>query len=281
MHMLIVSDDQLFARVVLRKLVNWGNDAVIESTGTAAFERIKKEPFRVVVMGWDLGGMTGPELCRKIRELKRERYTYLIIYTSRSDADSMRAGLEAGADDYLTRPFKLIEFKLRLQNGKRMLNLEDELREGAGTDSATGLVNDASFQKFFRVVLAETRRLEGRGALMHVRVDEFKPIFAEHGYVPAQTMMVEISKALNRSIRNSDLVARVSEDEFCMLLQNTYWDMCSRVADKVMGHIDNMSIVIDGLEMHPKVTIGTINYPEENLSSDEILALTARIPYER
>ncbi len=280
MNVLLVSDDILFSRLVTKKLEKWGHETVVETTGTDAYERIKKEQFRVVITGWDLKGMSGPQLCKRIRALNRSQYTYIMIYTSRSDKDSMMAGLEAGTDDYLTRPYNAVELKLRFANCERLLNLEDELREGAGTDAATGVVNGASFRHFFRIILAETRRAESTGTLMFVRVNRYRDIFSEYGYGPTQTLMVEISKALNRSIRASDLVARLSDDEFCMLLQRTNWDLCIRVAEKVTFQMQNMSIIVNDTELRPDVSIASLNYPVEKLSSDDILALPDRIPYQ-
>jgi diguanylate cyclase (GGDEF)-like protein len=280
MNVLLVSDDVLFSRLVTRKLESWGHEVVVETTGTSAYERIKKVPFRVVVTGWDLEGLTGPELCTRIRALNRSRYTYVIVYTSRSDKDSLMACLEAGTDDYLTRPFNAAEFKARFDNGERLLKLESELREGAVTDSATGVVINASFRHFFRVVLADARRTESTGALVFVRVYGYQEVLSNHGDGPAQKLMVEIAKALGRSVRESDLVARLSDDEFCLLLQRTHWDLCRRVADKVSEQMRNMSIVIDDVELRPEVGISMLNYPVEDLTADEILALTDRVPYE-
>ncbi|MCH7887760.1 MAG: diguanylate cyclase [Proteobacteria bacterium] len=280
MNVLLVSDNLLFSRLVKKKLESWGHETAVETTGTDAYERIKKEPFRVVITGWDLKGMSGPQLCKRIRALNRSQYTYLIIYTSRSDKDSMMAGLEAGTDDYLTRPYNAVELKLRFANCERLLNLEDELREGAGTDAATGVVNGASFRHFFRIILAETRRAESTGTLMFVRVNRYRDIFSEYGYGPALKLMVEISKALNRSIRASDLVARLSDDEFCLLLQRTHWDLCIRVAEKVTSQMQNMSIIVNDTELRPDVSIASLNYPVEKLSADDILALPDRIPYQ-
>ena len=280
MNVLLVSDDILFSRLLTRKLESWGHEVVVETTGTGASERIKKEPFRVVVTGWDLEGLTGPELCKAIRALDRRRYTYVIVYTSRTDKDSLMACLEAGTDDYLTRPFNAVEFKARFANGVRLLDLEDELREGGGTDATTGVVINASFQRFFRVILADTRRTETTGALVFVRVLRYREILSEHGYGPAQKLMVEVAKALNRSVRESDLVARLSDDEFCLMLQRTHWDLCSRVAEKIAGQMSNMSLVFDDVELRPEVSISTLNYPVEGLTADEILALTDRVPYQ-
>ncbi|MFQ5958507.1 MAG: diguanylate cyclase domain-containing protein [Alphaproteobacteria bacterium] len=271
MKILLVSDDVLFARLAASKLEKWGHRVIIEASGESARERIKKEPFRAVITGWDVGGTTGPDLCRYIRKLNRTRYTYTIIYTSKSDKDSMMAGLQAGADDYLTRPFNALELELRLKAAKRLLNLEDELRESAGTDSSTGLVNEASFRQFFRVMLAEAERTESGGALMFVYVENYTEMLEKFGMGPTQKVMVEVSKALNRTIRISDLIARTSDSRFCLALQNTYWERCVRVAEKIMNSVDNMSVHIEDAALRPQVRIDIINYPRESMTSDEII----------
>ena len=281
MKVLIVSDDILFARLTAKKLDKYGYEVDLASTGAEAFARLKKEPFRIVLTGWDIQGMSGLELTINIRRLKRSRYSYIIVSTNHKTKDVIIAALEAGADDFLDRPLNPVELKLRMNHAKRLLELEDELRDGAGTDAMTGLVNHASFRQFFRVVVAETRRLKERGALMYVTVNEYKQVLVEQGFGPAETLMLEVSRALSTITRGSDLVARTKEDEFCMLLQNTYWDRCKPVGDKVMDKVDNMALYIDDFELHPKVTIGTVDYPVEDMSSEDILSITERIPYEQ
>lgn len=280
MKALIVSDDLLFARLIVKRLEGLGYEAETVATGSDAFERLKKEPFRIILMGWDLKGMSGLDLTLAIRKLKRNRYSYIIISTNDKSKDVMMAAYEAGADDFLDRPLNSVELKLKMANAKRLLDLEDELRDGAGTDASTGLVNLASFRQFFRVVLAETRRLKEKGVLMYVTVDDFTKVYDEHGFNPAETLMIEVSRALSTITRGSDLVSRTKDNEFCMLLQNTWWDRCKPVGDKVMEKLRNMSLYIEDFELHPTVTIGTVDYPAEDSSSEDLLAVTDRIPFE-
>ena len=93
----------------------------------------------------------------------------------------LMASLQAGADDYLILPLNPLELRLRVKNAKRLLNLEDELREGPGMDEMTGVVNYASFREFFRLTLADYRRVKRQGALMFVHIDGYHEAFAEHG----------------------------------------------------------------------------------------------------
>ena len=279
MKSLIVSDDELFGHLAAKKLEGMDYRVTIELTATAACERITKEPFRVVITGWNFcdQGMTGPELCEHIRAPNRGRHTDLIIYTYKSDKGSMMVAFEAGADDYVVRPFNALELKLRLAKGKWLLDLGDDLWERASIDSVTGLIGGSSVQKFFRATPAQTRWSGREGALMFVTINNYYEIFSEFGCDSADKPTVEVSRVLTGSIRDTDLVAKVSDNEFSLLLQNSFWDKCSPVAEKITAQTRNAPIVVDELELHPQVSIGTINYPVGDLSSDEILVLPDRI----
>ncbi len=280
MKILLVSDDELFAHLAANKLEKWGHEVAIESSGSDAFERIRKEPFRVVITGWVLEDMSGPELCRKIRGLDQNRYTYLVIYTSKADKESLMAGYEAGADDYLVRPFNAPELHVRLKAAQRLLDLEDELRAGSGIDSETGLVNAASFRQLFRVILAESRRTESGGALMFVKLLNYDDALKRFGLAPAQRMAVEVAATLGRAIRDSDLVARMSDDEFCLALQNTFWERCVRVAEKICAQIENMTLYIDDVTLRPEIEISIVNYPVGDLAADETIDSAERQIYD-
>ncbi len=278
---LVVSNDLLFAGLVTKKIKSLGYDAESVTTATAAFELIKKETYRMVLTGWDLQGMSGRQLTENIRKLNRRRYTYIIVCPVDKSPDVIVDALKAGADDFLSRPLNPIELELKIRHAMRLLDLEDELRDGTGSDISTGLVNDASFRQFFRVVIAQSRRLKESGSLMYVTVDDYKAIFDEYGFEPAETLAVKISQVLKSLTRSSDLVARVKDDQFCILLQNTYGELCKTVADKVKEKIGNMSLFMDDLEIYPTVTIEVLDYPVDELSSEEILAITDRIAYEQ
>jgi diguanylate cyclase (GGDEF)-like protein len=279
MNILLVSDDPLFSRLASTRLAKWGHLVTTETTGTAALHRLKKETFRVVITGWDLEGTPGSELCSRIRETNRGRYTYVIVYSSRSRKEDVLAALEAGADDYLVRPFNPRELELHLRAAKRLLNLEDALREQVGIDAATDVVNEASFRYFFRVILAQTRRMESNGALMFVHVESLPDVRATHGGVAAQKMLVEVSNAVKRSVRESDMVALAAEDAFCVVLHNTLAERCARVCRQILGLVDNMSLHIGDVELRPRVSISTLNFPVDDLSAEEILSLPDRVPF--
>ena len=287
MKVLIVSDDPVFARLATRKFENWGHRPSVALTGTEAYELIRQQPFRFVLSGSNVPGLPGPELCRKIRELKRARYTYVVIFENHdrlvmqagAERLGLMAALQAGADDYLTLPLNPLELRLKVKNAKRLLNLEDELREGPGMDEMTHVVNFASFREFFRMMLADYIRTKRQGVLMFVRIDGYDRAFAEHGYDTTQRMMSEMATVLKRSARDCDLVARSADDEFCIMLHDTHWDKCTPVAERIIANAENVSVVVADETLYPHITINAINFPIEGLDVDQVLTLPDRISY--
>jgi diguanylate cyclase (GGDEF)-like protein len=287
MKILIVSEDSVFERLVTKKLTTWGHRTASVSTGSEAFARIRDEPFRVVICDWNIAGISGPELCRRIRGLKRNRYTYLIIYENnvgaagqtKFDKEHLFTGLEAGADEYLTRPFNALELQLRLRSAKRLLNREDELLEGPGFDHVTGSINEACFRYFFRTVLAGSRRAERPGTLLFIHVDENEQNPASQGYESRQRMMGEITNILGRTIRDADLMARLSDDDFCLLLHDTQWAECAPLAERISAQVDGISVFVEDVVLHPRVCIEAVDFPVDGLSSDDIISTAERIPF--
>ena len=106
---------------------------------------------------------------------------------------------------------------------------------------------------------------------MFVHVDNFQRASTTRGYRPMQKLMVEIANVLERTGRDSDLVAKIAEDEFCLMLQDTYWDKCEGIAEKIMLRTRNLLVADDDVVVRPEVSISTANFPADELSSDEIL----------
>ena len=287
MRVLIVSDDPVFARLVTKKFESWGHRPRVATTGTEAYELIRQQPFRFVITGANVPGLSGPELCRKIRDLKRDRYIYVVVCENQDKAVlqsgaerlGLMAALSAGADDYLTLPLNPLELRLRFKNAKRLLNLEDELREGPGIDEMTGVANNASMREFFRLMLANCRRTKRQGALIFVHIDGYDRAFAEHGYDTTQRMMSEMAAVLKRSARECDLVARYADDEFCIMLHDTHWDKCALVAERIIANAESISIIVGDETLVPHISINAMNFPMDDLSVDDILALPDRTSY--
>jgi CheY-like chemotaxis protein len=127
MRVLIVEDD-LTSRMMLKAILNkWGYEVLEATNGMEGWEMLQtQDPPRLLVLDWMMPQLTGPGLCEKIeKELNREQF-YILLLTARGERQDMISGLEAGADDYIAKPWNNDELKARLNVGKRVLSLLDQ-----------------------------------------------------------------------------------------------------------------------------------------------------------
>jgi sigma-B regulation protein RsbU (phosphoserine phosphatase) len=129
MRILIAEDERITRRSLERELKRWGHDVVAVEDGAAAWDVFQREPFDIVVTDWDMPRMDGHELVRRIRAEGRTAYAYLLMLTARSETGDLVAGMEAGADDFLAKPFDRDELRVRLAAGERIIDLERSLAD--------------------------------------------------------------------------------------------------------------------------------------------------------
>jgi DNA-binding response OmpR family regulator len=128
MRVLIADDSLLSRRLLEGTLRGWGYDVIVAADGTEAWSVLSsKNPPSLAVLDWMMPGMTGPELCRLVRQRASEPYTYILLLTSRNEKDDVIEGMDSGADDYITKPFDKHELKVRLRAGTRIVDLQEQL----------------------------------------------------------------------------------------------------------------------------------------------------------
>ena len=124
----LVVDDSRAQRMLLRvSLARWGYDVFEAESGDAALEICRSRSFDVVLSDWVMPGLSGPEFCRAFRALPGESYGYFILLTSKSEKDEVASGLDAGADDFVSKPVNPSELRARMQAGERLLEMQREL----------------------------------------------------------------------------------------------------------------------------------------------------------
>lgn len=133
-RILIADDDAISARVLESTLKQWGHEVVVTRDGTAAWEVLQREDSpKLAILDWMMPGPEGPELCRRVRALCRPVPTYVILLTAKGKTDDIVAGLDSGADDYVTKPFERQELRSRIRVGERVIALQqgmaDRVRE--------------------------------------------------------------------------------------------------------------------------------------------------------
>jgi len=129
MRILVAEDNLVFQSVLRSMLTQWGYDVVVAGDGEEAWRLLQAEDGpRLAILDWLMPGMDGIEVCRRIRSRNNFDYTYVLILTAKTESEDLLEAMEAGADDYVTKPFKSPELKARLRVGRRILELQDRLQ---------------------------------------------------------------------------------------------------------------------------------------------------------
>ena len=127
MRILVAEDERITRRSLQRQLEKWGHDVVVAEDGAIAWAQFQQQPFDIVVTDWEMPRMDGRQLIEHIRDNDEASYAYLIMLTGRSETVDLVSGMEAGADDFLTKPFDRNELRVRVRAGERIIQLERRL----------------------------------------------------------------------------------------------------------------------------------------------------------
>jgi diguanylate cyclase (GGDEF)-like protein len=226
---ILIADDELMSRRLLEKTMQRAGYEVIavENGRRAADELCKGEGPKLALLDWIMPELDGPGVCREVRKRKEHSYVYMILLTSKERKEDVVAGLESGADDYLTKPFDPEELKARLRTGMRILDLEDRLIEAreamrfqATHDPLTSIWNRGVIMELLARELARSRREGKCTAILMGDLDYFKRINDTHGHLAGDEVLKETARRLVASVRSYDFVGRYGGEEFLVSLSN-------------------------------------------------------------
>ncbi len=267
MKMLIVEDDPFVQKVVKKVFTGMGFEVLACGDGATAIDFIKNDRIQFAVVDWILPEMDGLTLCRKVRKLKLSRYIYMIVLTSRNKKEDLVQALDAGADDYIAKPFDERELSARARVGMRIIQLENKLINNqkrlmklAKEDPLTGILNRRSL---FDGILKEINRASREGASMAtilVDADNFKAINDTHGHLAGDVALSEFAKRLQDSCREYDLLGRYSGEEFLVFLPRTDREGAIRVAERIRTSLRAKPLVFGEHRVELAASLGVCAY---------------------
>lgn len=129
MKILIVEDDPVSKRLLQSRLEKWGHQVLTASNGFEALARLENESCPIVITDWMMPRMDGLELIRHLRSSETVGYVYIILLTAKQHKEDLVLAMEAGADDFVTKPFDKDELRVRLRAGERIIELEQKLAD--------------------------------------------------------------------------------------------------------------------------------------------------------
>ncbi|MDA8173896.1 MAG: diguanylate cyclase [Nitrospiraceae bacterium] len=253
-RILFVEDSRSQAAATSDFLERAGYDVVWAENGTSAIKVAKTEPIDVIILDLELPDLNGNEVCRWLKVNEDTRGIPIIMLTAKAGVQNKVAGLEAGADDYLSKPYMDSELSARIYASLRTKALQDELRRKnqqlqdllskvevlAVTDPLTSLFNRRYFENMLVKEVERARRYEAPFSCMMIDLDHFKRINDAFGHVAGDSVLVETSSILRSSLRGVDTVARWGGEEFVILLPESSKEAslipANRILESVAAH---------------------------------------------
>jgi two-component system cell cycle response regulator len=278
---LVADDDPVSRRMIERMLQRSGYEVVTVKDGRQAADELSKQNGpRLALIDWMMPELDGPGVCREMRSRHDNSYVYILLLTSKQSSQDIVEGLEAGADDYLTKPWQAGELKARLDTGRRILLLEDkligareEMRFKATHDALTSLWDRGAILSLLRSELSRSARNGEPVSLLLCDIDHFKQINDVHGHHTGDQVLQEVATRLLDAVRSDDAVGRYGGEEFLIVLHGCGRDNLNGRAEQVRKSICGRGVITERGPLAVSTSIGaiTIDHGNKSLPMEQFL----------
>jgi len=225
MKMLIAEDDFTSRSILTAVLKKWGFDPVVAEDGGAAWDVLQRpDAPRLILLDWNMPGMDGVEICRRMRDNNVPDPPYVILLTARDKKSDIVAGLEAGANDYVAKPYDTEELLARIRVGQRMLEMQSNLLEArdalayqAMHDFLTGILNRRAILDRLKQEISRAGRDHGSLSVGMFDIDHFKNINDTYGHQAGDETLLAFTRCIQDGLREYDCVGRYGGEEFLVI----------------------------------------------------------------
>lgn len=254
---ILIAEDDAVSRMILRRAVEKiGHECLAAAEGEEAWGLYKKTPdIDVIISDWMMPGLDGLELCRRVRDDEREGYTYFILLTALGDREHLLRGLEAGADDYLSKPLDRDELGMRLTSALRVTELHRRLAfqngeleklnrmlfEQSRQDPLTSLGNRLRLREDLQVLQNRTERYGHNYAVVLCDVDFFKAYNDRYGHLAGDDVLRRVAATIAAGLRAGDTAYRYGGEEFLMVLPEQDAEAAA-AADRLRRAVEDLAI---------------------------------------
>jgi two-component system cell cycle response regulator len=281
-ELLVVDDSPVYRKLVEQVLAGEPFALLFARNGAEALDLYQKHSPCMVITDWMMPDFSGLELCERIRADNSRPYTYLILMTSNTEKGSVVKGLQAGADDYLTKPFDPGEMLARIGVGRRIIDLNREialksekLEEAARTDPLTGLPNRRAIEDW------AARQL--RGAARHGYwlwvvlgdIDCFKTINDTFGHDAGDIVLKTFADVLKKNTRASDICGRLGGDEFLLVVTHTEPENIEATINRFREQFAVLSFPFQGQSVSVHASFGAAGFHSNSAADFTVLVRNA------
>ena len=286
---ILIAEDDLTSRLILENmLTKWGFEVVSATNGTDAWAKLQEEdPPRLLILDWMMPGIEGVEICRRLRENSKseDQYTYVTLLTAKESKENIVTGMEAGADDYITKPFDMHELRVRVRAGERIVQLQSELLKAkkeleiqSRTDPLTGVLNRRAILSQIGSELSRAKRQNSQISISILDLDHFKSINDTFGHLAGDAVLRESMHRVKLAVREYDSVGRFGGEEFIVVLPGANTTDAFSVAERIRIRINEKAADVDGTIISFTVSQGLATC-NGDATMDEMIALADEALY--
>jgi two-component system chemotaxis response regulator CheY len=278
----LIADDEEITRVMLRTLLSErGYDVVVASDGAEAYELLRRpDAPSIAILDWMMPGIDGIELCRRIRASATGGYTYVIIHSSQGEKGHFKTGMDAGADDYLTKPCDPQELYLRIRAGERIVTLQERLRVEARVDALTNTLNRSAIMDVLGRALAQAARYKEPVAVLLADIDNFKRVNDTYGHPVGDVVLQHMAQSMQATLRQYDALGRYGGEEFIIVSPRCDTEQAFELAERIRVSVEGSPYTSSsGAAISTTISIGVAAGFGEQLQAPDLILLADNALY--
>ena len=276
----------MFRKILQSWLESWGYQVTVAEDGAQAWQILQQiSPPHLLILDWIMPSLNGIDLCRLVRERDSSPYQYILLVTAKDDKQDLVRGLEAGADDYLSKPFDRQELRARMRTGGRILTLQDEqlkarraLQVQATQDGLTGTWNRTAILDLLHREYEVAARSGTTIGVIMLDLDHFKQVNDTYGHLAGDHVLVEAARRMKEAVRSYDLIGRYGGEEFLVVSPDCDGEQIQTCAERIRSAMAGQPVLAHGSGIAITVSAGTaVLVPRLNTEKEALEAADAAL----
>jgi two-component system, cell cycle response regulator len=274
-----VDEDHASATTLSGMLNRWGYEVSVVNSGKAALDHLMTSSAgsQIVIANWMMSEMDGLELCKQLRTNPLMPYCFIVLLSVHSQSEDAVQGLDAGADDFLAKPYNPDELQSRIRAGMRILKLNQRLEDANRrlqimADVLTGLMNRGAVLTVLYDELARAQRERIPLAVAMIDIDHFKELNDEYQHVAGDQILREFSQCLKLGLRTYDSVGRYGGEEFIIIMPHIPKQACQDAMERLRKEIEATTFLENSHKVKLTASFGVAwGIPDDKRQSEQFI----------
>lgn len=271
MRILIADDSPVMCKLLKALLDKQDHEVTVTGNGVEAFEILKNpDAPHLALVDWMMPELDGIETVKKIRSVKKDISTYIILVTAKSEIGDIVEGLDAGANDYITKPYNKKELLARIKVGKRVIDLQKQLKQArdeykfeAMHDHLTQIMNRMAILDILEKEIARAQRNYFDLLVGMFDIDHFKKVNDIYGHKAGDEVLKGVVKSVKDNLRSYDFLGRYGGEEFLIVLPEANEKISDNMFDRIRENVARNPIKTSEGEISVTISVGVTEWQED------------------